>query len=231
MAQFAFAYLAFMTLHIVPAATGLRGLAIRTIGRGGYISIYSLTSVLLLIWLVAAARSAPTLALWPLTPDLVWIPLVVMPLALFLVVGGLATPNPLSISWRGEGFDRSNPGIVAITRHPVLWGLLLWALCHGAVNGDLVSVALFGGLALYAAFGLGRADERARERLGAERWAALSAGTGSVPFAVILSGCQRLPTDMPTFATGFLTFGIYTALLAGGHFWLFGVDPLALLGW
>ena len=49
MGQFAFAYLAFMTLHIVPAATGLRGVAIPTIGRRGYISIYSLTSVLLLI--------------------------------------------------------------------------------------------------------------------------------------------------------------------------------------
>lgn len=35
-------------------------------------------------------------------------------------------------------------------RHPMLWGMVLWAGAHLLVNGDLASVVLFGGLGLWA---------------------------------------------------------------------------------
>lgn len=35
-------------------------------------------------------------------------------------------------------------------RHPMLWGMVLWAIAHLLVNGDLASVLLFGGLGLWA---------------------------------------------------------------------------------
>lgn len=35
-------------------------------------------------------------------------------------------------------------------RHPMLWGMVLWALSHLLVNGDLASLVLFGGLGLWA---------------------------------------------------------------------------------
>ncbi|MFA7434230.1 MAG: NnrU family protein [Gemmobacter sp.] len=35
-------------------------------------------------------------------------------------------------------------------RHPMLWGMLVWAGAHLLVNGDLASILLFGGLGLWA---------------------------------------------------------------------------------
>ena len=40
--------------------------------------------------------------------------------------------------------------IRAVLRHPMLLGLLVWALAHLAANGDLASVVLFGGFAAFA---------------------------------------------------------------------------------
>ena len=54
--------------------------------------------------------------------------------------------------------------IRAVVRHPMLLGLLLWALAHLAANGDLRSVALFGtfgGFAVVAAVRRGGAREAA----------------------------------------------------------------------
>jgi uncharacterized membrane protein len=43
------------------------------------------------------------------------------------------------------------PGIVATkVRHNMLTGLLIWALAHLLVNGDLASIVLFGSMAAYA---------------------------------------------------------------------------------
>ncbi len=229
MVQFALAYCLFMTAHLVPAAPHLRGFAIRSLGRGAYLALYSLISLLLLVWLIAAARSAPTLLLWPLSPELALVPLVVMPFGFILVVAGLLQANPLSVSLRDSGFEPARAGIVAVTRHPVLWGFLLWALSHVAVNGDVVSVALFGGLGLYAAAGFGLADKRAKSRLGPDRWTALAARTSIMPFAAILAGRARLSADMPTLGGILGGLALYVALLAGGHLWLFGMDPLIFL--
>jgi uncharacterized membrane protein len=35
-------------------------------------------------------------------------------------------------------------------RHPMLWGTVVWALAHLLVNGDQVSIVLFGGMGLWA---------------------------------------------------------------------------------
>lgn len=229
MVQFALAYVLFMTAHVVPAAPQVRGFALHALGRGAYLALYSLISLLLLVWLVAAARSAPTLLLWPLTPELALVPLIVMPFGFILVVAGLFQANPLSVSLRDYGFDPNRPGIVAVTRHPVLWGFVLWALSHVAVNGDVVSVALFGGLGLYAAAGFGLADKRAKSLLGLDRWSALAARTSILPFAAILAGRARLAVDRQMLAGILVGLAFYVLFLAGGHLWLFGVDPLIYL--
>ena len=35
-------------------------------------------------------------------------------------------------------------------RHPMLWGIVLWAGAHLLVNGDVASIVLFGGMAIWA---------------------------------------------------------------------------------
>lgn len=40
--------------------------------------------------------------------------------------------------------------VTAYTRHPMLWGFVLWAGAHLLVNGDVPSFVLFGGLLAWA---------------------------------------------------------------------------------
>lgn len=35
-------------------------------------------------------------------------------------------------------------------RHPMLWGVVVWSIAHLLVNGDVPSIVLFGGLAIWA---------------------------------------------------------------------------------
>ena len=106
-----------------------------------------------------------------------------MPVVCVLLVLGLSSPNPLSMSAvRGAAFDPARPGIVALVRHPVLWAALLWALAHLVPNGDLAHVILFGLLALLAGGGMLIFDRRQRRRLGEEEWARLAAHSSNLPF-------------------------------------------------
>src|SRR4051794_34812812 len=117
MTEFLLALAVFMVAHLVPAAPGIRAALVARLGRGVYLACYSTLSLLLLAWVIVAARRAEVVTLWG---PAVWqwlVPVLVMPFALFLLIAGLAEPNPLSITWRRG--DEPGP-IVAITRHPVL---------------------------------------------------------------------------------------------------------------
>lgn len=141
------------------------------------------------------------------------------------MLAGLLSVNPLSISVR----QGQRPGaIVRITRHPVLVGFLFWSLGHVVPNGDLRSVILFGGFALFSLGGMAMTEKRARKRLG-DAWSATAAGSATVPFAAILSGKTRLAVDGPMLLAAALTALTIWWLLAGGHAALFGADPMAYL--
>lgn len=215
MIEFFAALLVFVLAHVLPARTGLKARLVSRFGRRPYLAGYSLVSLGLLAWVIDAGRRAPYVPLWDPAPWQAWVPLVVMPVAFVLLVAGLAQPNPLSVTLRaGE-----TPGaIVAITRHPVLWGFLLWALAHVPPNGDVVSLVLFGAMALFAAAGIPLLDRRARRRLGEARWRALAA-----------SGAERRDVSalLLLAAAG---LALHAWFLLQGHELLIGVDPLARLG-
>ncbi len=48
------------------------------------------------------------------------------------------------------GAGGMNTWIATKVRHNMLTGLLIWAFSHLLVNGDLASIILFGGIALYS---------------------------------------------------------------------------------
>src|SRR5690606_39230107 len=131
-------------------------------------------------------------------------------------------PNPLSISFASGEFVAERPGAVAISRHPLLWGLGLWGLAHVPANGDIAALIFFGGLGLFAFVGMVFVERRKRRSLGPGRWAELARGTSVVPFAAILAGRARWPRDRRTLAGAAAGFLLAVFLLAGGHLWLFG---------
>lgn len=212
----------FLALHSIPAIPALRTGAIMAMGRRTYLAVYSLVSLLSLGFLFHAALNTPYVELWTPAGWQASITLVAAPVGLFLVLAGLLSPNPLSITLRGGPV----PGaITRLTRHPVLWGFTLWAFGHLAVNGDLRSLVLFGGLGLFSLAGFPMLDRRAKKRLGPV-WPAL---TETAP--LLTRTTLKLGFDRPMWIAVALTIATTIALLSGGHAALFGADPLAALAY
>jgi uncharacterized membrane protein len=229
MGEFLAAIAVFVVAHMVPTRPPVRTFLIGWIGRRAYIVCYSLLSVLLLIWVIVAARRAPYVPLWHFASWQVLVPVAVMPLAAWLLIVGLVFPNPLSISVRASAIDDLAGPAVAITRHPVLWAFLLWTLSHIPPNGDVVALTLFGGMALLALGGIFTMDRRARRALGEERWLRFAAATSLVPFAALFAGRASLRPSWLLLLSTVVALFLYVWFLARGHAWLIGPDPLALL--
>jgi uncharacterized membrane protein len=223
MTEFSLALSVFLAAHLIPTSPGLRSRLIATMGRTTYLSAYSVLSLGLLAWLILAAKRAEPVLLWHPAPWQWHVPFLAMPVAAFLLISGLAWPNPLSISLRsGE-----EPGpIVAITRHPVLWGFLIWAASHVPPNGSLVAVLLFGGMAAFSILGFFLLDLKARRRMGADRWHARSAGTSSVPFSALLQGRASWRSLRPLMLPASVAVFVYAWFILQGHALLIGPDPL-----
>ena len=226
MSEFGLALAAFLAAHSVPAAPSLRARLVESLGRRAYLAAYSVLSLALLAWLVAAARRADTVPLWQPAAWQWYVPLAVMPAALFLVVSGLLEPNPLSVALRPG--DEPGP-VTAITRHPVLWGFLLWAASHVPPNGDLVAVVLFGTMVAFSLVGFALLDAKARRRLGPARWQALSRATSVLPFVALLYGRATLAPSRGSLIAFASALALCAWFLAQGHALLIGPDPLASL--
>lgn len=209
-AEFAAATGLFFASHLLPQATGLKPRLAQVLGRRGYLLAYSLVSVALLAWAVAAAGRAPVV---PLLDQAHWHRVaanLLMPCALALAVFGIGAPNPFAFEGRAAGFDPARPGIAGLTRQPLLWALAIWAGVHLLANGDLAHVALFLPLFVLAAGGIALAERSARRRLGAY-WTRLSARTGVLPLAAAFRGRWR-PRHPPPGGRLALALALWAAL-------------------
>ncbi|MFO1146871.1 MAG: NnrU family protein [Alsobacter sp.] len=222
MTRFLIALLVFLVAHLVPALPALRRRLVARLGRRLYLALYSAASLALFAWLVAEARSAPAVPLWDVAPWQGFAPILLMPVAGLLLVAGLMQPNPLSISLRPAS---RLPAIAGITRHPVLWAALLWALSHIPPNGRLAPVILFGAMAAFSAAGFALLDAKARRRLGPQRWAALAGRTSVLPFAALLRGRAGPIRWRSLVLPAVLALALYAWFLLRGHAWLIGPDP------
>lgn len=215
----------FLALHSIPAIPAIRHRLVSLLGRKAYLTLYSLVSIAALAWVFHAALALDYVELWAPAAWQAWLAMSLVPIALFLLVAGLISPNPLSISFR-RGAQQAG-AIVAITRHPVLWGFLLWALGHLVANGDTRSVMLFGALGAFAIIGMVMTERRNHRRLGA-LWSSEAAGSSVLPFAAIVGGRSTFRIDRPMIIALVVTTLITIWMLAGGHAELFGADPMAL---
>jgi len=189
---FVLAYGAFLLSHMVPARPKLRAALIARLGTRGYFAAYGVLSVAMLAWLIVAAARAPFVPVLPFALWQSWAPNLLMPAALLLASYGTAAPNPLSIAGRdNRRFDPAAPGVAGLTRHPLLWAFLLWALGHALANPDLAHLLLFGGLGAFALTGMVAIDARMKRRFGREEWARLAACTSLLPGAALLTGRWR----------------------------------------
>ena len=179
---------AFCGSHILLSSTRLRGSLRDQLGERGFLAVYSLTSLVIFAWFVAAYSAAPTIVLWPRQRWTALVPVSVMPFAAILLVAGYSTRNPTAVGMeRSARADDPAPGLLRVTRHPVLWAIGLWASSHVIANGDLSSLVFFGLLAALALGGTVLIDRKKQLALGSN-WSRLAEVTSNVPFAALVAG-------------------------------------------
>jgi uncharacterized membrane protein len=219
-APFGAALAAFLLSHTIPARPGVRRRLVAMLGVRTYLVLYSLASLLLLGWLVQAAGSAPFVELWAFANWQRHVTATLVPIAFAIGAVGLFTPNPMSLTASRRSFDAARRGVIALTRHPVLLALALWAAAHLVPNGDLAHVILFGTFLVLALGGMLIMDQRARRRLGPDDWTAL------VRRYPVLGWPGGAWIDRSTFVTGVL--GALTALaFAAVHGQIIGVPAFS----
>lgn len=220
------ATLCFVGGHFLLSSHPLRASLVRTLGPGGFLAVYSLAMAAAFIWMVAAHGEAPVVTLWTPPAVLAWVPVAVMPVAIFLALGGVTTPNPTLVGAE-RTIDRPGtpaPGIISITRHPFLWGAALWAASHLANNGGLANLIVMGGILVLSLGGMAHIDERREGTLGAA-WGPIKLTTSVIPFAAIASGRTKLDWRGIGWWRPLGAVVIYLAL-ARGHEWLIGVPVM-----
>ncbi len=226
MIELLFAGLLFIAAHLAVSNTRLRPMLMRGLGEKGYAAFYSVLALATLIYFIRAYNEAPRLRyFWPLEPMLYWAPKALMPLALTFLAGGLlganATPKALAGSAADEAaMAKLTGGINRITRHPVQWAIILWAASHLAANGDVASVAFFGGFLILSLAGTWCMD-RKKARSSGDDWSAFAAATSNLPFAAIAAGRNRwVWREMAVPAA--VGLALYLALF-WGHDWVSAV--------
>ncbi|MEQ8859502.1 MAG: NnrU family protein [Pseudomonadales bacterium] len=215
----------FLGTHLGISSTTLRGRLVAVLGEGGYLFAYSLIALMTLGYLIWIYGALPRYDyFWHPDPLLYDVPKVVMPVAMILLLGGFLTRNPTAVgmegSLRGADPDTLTRGMTRITRHPLQWAVVLWALSHLAANGDRVSVVFFGTFLVLGLAGGLLIDRKKAARLGAD-WVAFERVTSNVPFAAILSGRNRLAPleQIGPIVVGLVGYGI----VYWAHPWIAGV--------
>ncbi|EDP63813.1 hypothetical protein BAL199_14297 [alpha proteobacterium BAL199] len=215
---------AFVGGHFVLSSPPLRDPLVRRLGEERFRVLYASAALAALLWTILAYEAAPFIEVWLPPWWTYWIPNLAMPLAAILLVAGVTTRNPTAVG--GESaLDDPNAvrGVLTITRHPFLNAVGLWALTHLTTNGDLASMALFGGMALLAYAGMPALDAKMQRRLKST-WGPMALTTSCVPFLAALQGRVRI--DWSGIGLWRLALGLVLwAALYGLHPFYTGVWP------
>lgn len=210
---------AFLLTHFVPS-TPLRPKLVAALGENRYRGLYVLVAFATLGWMIWAF--VHTAAQAPLWRPLLHLPLVVMPFSLLLVVGGLVRMNPTAVgAERLLKEDEPAQGMIRITRHPFMWGVILWSVAHILANADARATVFFGGFLVLAGLGTRLIDRR---KSALPDWPRFAARTSNLPFLAIAQGRNRVLWREIGWVRVAIALAVYAALLVL-HPWLFGVRP------
>lgn len=133
----------FIGVHLLPCFVSLRQAIIARLGIGPYKGLFSLLSLVGLALIVMGKYRADFQLLWQ--PP-AWgrdVALVLLPPAFVLLAAAFMPTN-----------------IKRSTRHPMLWGVLLWSVAHLLANGDRAGLLIFGSFGVYAVLDMLSANQR-----------------------------------------------------------------------
>ena len=222
------ASLVFLGIHFFISGTRIRDAIAAAIGEGPYLGAFALASLIAIVWLVsaynAASASADNRVLYDLGIGVRHLAIPVVALAFLLGMQGLLAPNPAAVRQENAAASEGTVrGVLRITRHPFLWGVMIWSAFHLAANGDLASVIFFGTFLMLACVGTRLIDAKRKRKLGPV-WDAYAYKTSNIPFGAALSGRNKLKLG-ESFGGRFWAAAAIFVVVLFAHAWLFGASP------
>jgi uncharacterized membrane protein len=217
----------FLAIHLLVSGTRVRDAITGAIGERPYLGLFSLASLAIIVWLIVSYNRAQASGEDSVLYDLghvrdLGIPVVA--LAFVLGLQGLFMRNPTAVQQESmTERDDAVHGVLRITRHPFLWGMVLWSGFHLLANGDMASVIFFGAFFVTALLGTYSIDSKRRRKLG-PAWERFAAKTSNVPFAAVFAGRNTLNITESLGWRFWLALAIFVAFLFA-HPHLFGVSP------
>jgi uncharacterized membrane protein len=186
--------------------------------------MFSLLSIVGVVWIVFAYRAAPFVPLWPTIPALGYFAIALTFLAFLFVTVGSGLMNPTTTR-PSRMIDGKIPvyGVTRVTRHPRLCGVSLWAVAHLIVNGNLTSQIVFGALLITALNGMRSIDRKRSQALGG-LWNEFAAQTSRMPFAAILA--KRTSFEISEFRPMQIALAIALFAIIFGLHGIVGPSPL-----
>lgn len=223
----------FFGIHIFVSGTKLRDAIVGMIGELPYKGLFAVTSLGAIIWMAmsynAAVVSAENSILWQTPAGLLRSGSLIILVATLFAVIGVTSPSATSDGGEKAVAEADDPstlvkGIHTITRHPFLWGALIWAAFHMSANGDQASLVFFGTFLGVAFFGTFAIDGKRRRALGG-KWNAYAGASSNIPFAALATGRAKFSMSELGWWRLVLALLVWGGLFAS-HEWLFAVSPL-----
>jgi uncharacterized membrane protein len=157
----------------------LRAPMVRAMGEKPFRGVYSLVSLITFGAMIYFYRAIGREEIMWTASDPLWIVATLLIWLGSILFVGSFTGNPALVGAPGP---RGGPtGVLKITRHPMMWGFALWAICHLIVVGTVKAVVLDGAILLLA-LGGSLGQDRKKAALMGERWHEWTAQTAFIPF-------------------------------------------------
>jgi uncharacterized membrane protein len=198
----------------------LRAPLVKALGAGGFQIAYTLVSFATLAWVYFAFIAAPPADL-PGSGNIGWIAATIITFPAMILLAGSFIGNPALPTPMAEAQARAEPkGVFRVTRHPMMWGIGLWAISHMALFWSIrtmVTALAMGVLALVGA----KLQDAKKEALMGEAWGQWESRT------------SYWPRWGQLFSVGAVPLIAGTALWLGGswlHLWRAGI-PAGVWTW
>lgn len=173
------ANIAFVGTHFAMSHP-LRAPLVKALGAGGFQIAYIVVSFATLGWVYFAFKGAPPADL-PGSGDIGWIIATLLTIPAMILLAGSLVGNPALPTPMAEAQARAAPkGVFTVTRHPMMWGIGLWAASHIILfwsTRTLIVALAMGILALVGA----KLQDAKKEVLMGDAWAAWESKTSYWP--------------------------------------------------
>lgn len=147
----------------------LRGFLAGLLGEKAFLALYSLVQIAVFVWIVVAFRAVGPggQTLWNGQSSTLWGIASLLTLVSLLLVVGSFKGNPALPATNPEAIPNAKPyGVFAVTRHPMMWGVAIWALAHVLVSPNARTTITAVSMAILALVGSFLQDGKKEALLG-----------------------------------------------------------------